>query len=82
MYMNSANKTQSNNEKLRELIDATGLTQVEALALFNAGLDVAGYSIETWRAYFCNPTTARYRPFPEKLLARAERIFGKIKRNR
>lgn len=74
--MNTRKKT--NNQRLAELVDATGLTRAEALALFNAPLGPAGYSYEYWKGFFCDPASKRYKPLRDDLLAHAEKVFGKI----
>lgn len=72
---------QTNNERLCELVAAAGLTQKEAHALFNAGLDSFGYSFDYWKGFFCDPGTKRFKPFKDDQIARAERIFSKIKKS-
>lgn len=74
--MNTSKST--NNEQLRELVAAAGLTQKQAHALFNAGLDSFGYSFDYWKGFFCDPSTQRYKPLKDDQLARAEKIFGKL----
>jgi len=79
VLMNTTKKT--NNERLAELVAAAGLTQKEAHALFNAGLDGFGYSFDYWKGFFCGPDTKRFKPFKDDQMARAERIFGKLRKN-
>ncbi len=69
-----------NNERLRELVAAADLTQVVALTIFNRGLGPAAYSESSWKAFFSNPETTRWRPFSDELLAHAEKAFGKMKK--
>lgn len=76
--MNTTKTT--NNEKLRQLVEASGLTQKEALALFNAPLGPAGYSLEYWKGFFCDPASKRYKPLRDDLLTHAEKVFSKIKK--
>lgn len=78
VYMNTSIKT--NNERLRELVSGAGLTQSVALTLFNRGLGPAAYSESSWKAFFSNPDTTRFRPLSDDLLAHAEKIFGKLKK--
>lgn len=73
--MNSANP---NNARLRELIEGAGLSQPEALALFNKGLGPAGYSLDTWKAFLVNPDSKKFRPLKDKLLAHAEKVFANL----
>lgn len=72
--------TTTHNEKLRQLVRGAGLTQKEALALFNAPLGPAGYSFEYWRGFFCDPKSKRYKPLHADLLAHAEKVFGKFQK--
>lgn len=65
----------SNNERLRQLIEASNLTQVSALAMFNEGLGVRGLKESTWKGYFCDPSTRRFRGFANNLLEHAEEVF-------
>jgi hypothetical protein len=69
------------NERLRELIKATGLTQTAALLLFNRGLGPAAYSESAWKAFLANPETTRFRPLSAELLRHAEKIFTPLKKN-
>ncbi len=69
---------QTTNERLRELIESTGLTQAVALTIFNRGLGPAAYSESSWKAFFANPETTRFRPFKQELLDHAEKAFAKI----
>ena len=68
----------TNNERLRELIVSTELSQPQALALFNRGLGPAAYSASAWKSFLVSPTSARYRPFKDALLAHAEKVLGRI----
>lgn len=76
VYMNT--KHLSNNEKLRELVEASGLTQAVALTVFNRGLGPAAYSESTWKAFFVRPDSPRFRPLKDELLAHAEKEFAKL----
>ena len=71
-YMNP-NKT--NNEKLKELVTASGLSQPAALAIFNLGLGPAAYSINTWKAFLASPSSRKFRLLKDDLLAHAEKNF-------
>ena len=78
MSMNTARTT--NNERLRALVAGAGLTQKEALALFNAPLGPAGYSLDYWKGFFCDPESARFKHLRDDLLLHAEKVFGKLQR--
>ena len=74
--MNTTIKT--NNERLRELVEASGLTQPVALTVFNRGLGPAAYSESTWKAFFVKSDSPRFRPLKDELLAHAEKEFAKL----
>lgn len=76
--MNTNIKT--NNERLRELVEASGLTQAVALTVFNRGLGPAAYSESTWKAFFVKTESPRFRPLKDELLAHAEKEFAKLAR--
>lgn len=67
----------SNNDRLRELIETSGLSQAKALTIFNQGLGVAGYSLDALKAFLVNPESKKFRPLKSKLLAHAETNFAK-----
>lgn len=69
-------KSSSNNERLRSLITASGLTQAAALDLFNRELGARPYSASAWKSFFCDPGTTRFRPFGDAMLELAEKVFG------
>lgn len=58
MYMNT--KSLTNNERLRELVEASGLTQAVVLTVFNRGLGPAAYSESAWKAFFVRPDSAHH----------------------
>jgi hypothetical protein len=77
VYMNTKAKT--NNERLRELVQASGLSQPVALTIFNRGLGPAAYSESAWKAFLMTDTrSARYRSLSDDLLAHAEKQFSKL----
>ena len=55
-------KQQTTNERLRAMVEASGLTQAEALALFNKPLGPAGYSLDYWKGFFCDSASKRFKP--------------------
>jgi len=69
----------TNNEKLRELIKATGLSQPMALTVFNQGLGPAAYSLDAWKAFLVNSNSKKFRPFKDGLLRHAEKSFMALK---
>lgn len=77
--MNTRNK--SNNERLRELVEGAGLVQAVALTIFNRGLGVRGLKESTWKGYFCDPTTTRFRGFHDDLMEHAEKVFGPLQKS-
>jgi hypothetical protein len=76
--MNTIEKT--NNERLRELVHESGLTQPVALTIFNRGFGIRGLKESTWKGYFCDPSTTRFRPFGDDLLAHAEKVFAELQK--
>lgn len=78
MFMNTRDNT--NNERLRELVQEAGVTQAVALTIFNRGLGPAAYSESSWKAFFSSSETTRFRPFSDDLLAHAEKVFAKVKK--
>jgi hypothetical protein len=73
----STNQT-TNNERLRELVEASNLTQAVALTIFNRGLGSGAYSESAWKAYLSSPDTTRFRRLSDDMLAHAEKQFSKI----
>lgn len=71
-----AMKNNLNNEELRRMIAKAGITQVQALERFNAGVTVRKLTLSAWKGYFCDPKSARYRHFSDALLAHARTVFG------
>ncbi|MBV8248476.1 MAG: hypothetical protein JO200_08485 [Comamonas sp.] len=76
--MNATTKpVKTSNERLRELVEASGLSQAAALAIFNIGLGPAAYSINTFKAFLVRPDSPKFRPLKDDLLAHAEKNFNK-----
>ena len=69
------NPVKTNNDRLRELVDASGLSQPAALAVFNLGLGPAAYSINTFKAFLVRADSPKFRPLKDELLAHAEKNF-------
>jgi hypothetical protein len=70
----------TNNERLRQLVHGTGLSQPAALTLFNRGFGIRGLKESTWKGYFCDPSTTRYRNLSDEMLAHAEKVFGPLQK--
>ncbi len=66
-----------NNVRLRELITQSGLTQLDALALFNRGL-IKPYSVSAWKAFLADRSATRWRRFDDALMTHAEKIFARV----
>jgi phage I-like protein len=66
------NPSKSPNEQLRELVEAAGMTQAEALEAFNQGLGPAAYSMVTWKAFFASPDSKKHRKLKPALLEHAK----------
>ena len=76
--MGYMNPEKTNNERLRELVEASGLTQPVALTVFNRGLGPAAYSESAWKAFLVRPDSAKFRSFSDVLLEHAETQFAKL----
>ena len=68
----------SNNQLLRELVEASGLTQAVALTVFNRGMGPAGYSESAWKAFLADPSAVRFRALSDELLAHAQKQFANV----
>lgn len=73
-------QSKSPNEQLRELVDAAGMTQAEALEAFNEGLGPAAYSMVTWKAFFASPEAKKFRKLKPALLDHAKAKIRPIKK--
>jgi len=69
----------TNGEKLRELIQACGLTQEEARALVNIG-QARPIAKSSWQAYLSATTSKRWRNCPESVLQYARDRLSKHKK--
>lgn len=70
----------TNNDRLRQLVEGAGLSQPEALALFNRGFGIMGIKESTWKGYFCDPSTTRFRNFNDEFMAHAEKVFKSLQK--
>ncbi len=78
VFMNT--KDDKNNKRLKELVEGAELSQPAALKLFNKGFGIRGLSESTWKSYFCDPKTTRWRRFGDDYLHHAEKIFGSMQK--
>jgi hypothetical protein len=69
-----------NNRRLRDLVDAMGVSPAVALTLFNRGLGASAHSESAWKALLASPATERFRPLDSRLLAHAEQAFARAVR--
>lgn len=65
-----------NGQKLRAIIEAAGVTQLDALEAFNRR-QARPLSVSQWKAYLANPDSARRSPCPDAVLKRARKLFEK-----
>lgn len=63
-----------NGQKLRALIEAAGMTQLNALDAFNKR-QARPLSVSQWKAYLAAPESARRSPCPDGVLKRARKLF-------
>ena len=77
VHMDTPEKT--NNDHLRDLVAASGLTQAVALTVFNRGLGPRGYSESAWKAFLADKDAVRFRALSDELLAHARRQFANVR---
>jgi hypothetical protein len=70
--------TKTNNQVLREIVASTGLSEPVALTIFNRGLGISGYGIDTWKALLASPTSPQFKPLEDGMLAHAKKAFEKL----
>jgi hypothetical protein len=68
----------TNNQRLRELVDRTGLSQAVAMTVFNRGLGQAACPESLWKAFFADPKLPQFKPLSNELLAHAQSQFAKL----
>lgn len=66
----------SNNERLQELVAASGLSPAVALTIFNRGLGPKACTSSAWSAYLSEPSSPRYLELDADLLSHAEAQFA------
>lgn len=77
-HMNTEQNPTSTNARLRQLVEASGLSQMDALALVNRKVGVRKISDSAWKSYFCAEGTTRYRNLSPELLAVAEKVLAPL----
>lgn len=75
-----SNSSISNNERLKEIIAQSGLSQIVALTIFNRNIGPKPYSESAWKAFLSSPDSVRFRHLGDELLAHAEKNFAKLKK--
>lgn len=75
--MHKSTTNHPNNVRLRELIEAAGLTQAAALTLLNRGQarPITESGIKAWLAA---PDSVRWRELSDAYLAHAEKVLAKV----
>ena len=68
----------TNNQRLRAIVEQSGLSQPVALTIFNRGLGAAAYSMDSWKAFLASPETRRFRALKDELLVHAETVFADV----
>lgn len=66
----------SSNERLKQLVSASGLPPAVALTIFNRGLGADACTSSTWAAYLSDPNSSNYRELDADLLRHAEAQFA------
>lgn len=69
---------QSANERLRELVESSGLSSAVAMTIFNRNLGPAALPESEWKALFADPGSERFRSLSDELLAHAVEQFSRI----
>lgn len=67
-------QTPDNGQILRDLIEASGLSQQMALDEYNKR-QARPYSLGQWKAFLAKPDSARRSPCPDSVIKRARAIF-------
>jgi len=65
-----------NNERLKELVRASGHSTAVALTLFNRGLGGGAHSMDSWNGYFARPDAKEFHAISDDLLRHAEIAFA------
>lgn len=73
----------TNGQRLRKLIEGAELTQERSLELFNNARPKLfdPYSLSAWKAFLADADSARWRPFGDKLMERAEKVFAPLQKS-
>lgn len=73
----------TNGKRLRKLIEGAGLTQEQSLEMFNNARPKLfdPYSLSAWKAFLAEDGSARWRPFGDRLMDRAEKIFTPLQKH-
>jgi hypothetical protein len=79
--MQAAPAVNTNNQRLRELVDQTGLSQAVAMTVYNRGLGMAACPESLWKAYFADAKSPQFKPISDELLAHAQSQFAKLVRS-
>jgi hypothetical protein len=66
-----------NNERLRELYQASKLKQAVAMTLFNRYRRQRITETE-WKSWLADPGTVRWRAMPDECIAHAEKVFANV----
>jgi hypothetical protein len=79
MYMSTLESDKAT--RLRKLYKDAGLTQAQALVIFNTSRPklFKPYSTSAWSAYFVKEGLKRHRSVPDAVMKRAEKVFKSVK---
>lgn len=70
--------SKSNNQQLRDLVEASGLSQAVLLTLFNRGLKTGACTESRWKAYLADPSSPRFVTLDDDTLQHAIKVFAGI----
>ena len=68
----------TNNQQLRDLVVASGLSQAVALTLFNRGLTTSACTESRWKAYLADPSSPRFVALDDDTLQHAIKVFASV----
>lgn len=74
VHMSTVNQKKSSNARLRELVEATGLKQIDVLDLLNKG-QARPVPLSTFKAWIAKPGSVRIRVIPELWMNHAEQVL-------
>jgi hypothetical protein len=78
LKMQTVPAVNTNNQRLRELVESAGLPQAVAMTVFNRGLGIAACPESLWKALFAEPNSPQFKPLSDEWLVHARHQFAKL----